>query len=60
MHLENADEKLGVPYLVDCDRAAKTKCVLDIVTITDFKTSSQDKVQVLFTGSLSGLGRLGP
>ena len=44
MHLESSEEKLGVPYLVDCDRTNKVKCVLDIVTITDFKTSSQDKV----------------
>ena len=60
MHLENSKDKFDVPYVVDCDRTAKVKCVLDIVTISDFKTSSQDKVQVLFTGSLDGLGRLGP
>lgn len=44
MHLENSDEKLDVPYLVDCDRSAKVKCILDIVTITDYKVSAQDKV----------------
>ncbi len=60
MRLESAEEKLGIPYNVDCDSSKKEKCVLDIVTITDFTTSSQDKVQVLFTGSLAGQERLGP
>lgn len=40
MHLENSKDKFDVPYVVDCDRTAKVKCVLDIVTISDFKTSS--------------------
>jgi hypothetical protein len=44
MKLENAEDKLGIPYNVECDKDKKYKCVLDIVTITDFKTSSQDKV----------------
>lgn len=60
MHLENSAEKFDVPYLVDCDQITKVKCVLDIVTVTDFKQSARDKVQVLFTGSFNGLGRLGP
>ena len=60
MHLENSLSKVDVPYLVDCDMVNGVKCVLDIVTITDFKTSSTDKVQVLFTGSMSGRERLGP
>ena len=36
MHLENSESKLGIPYLVDCDMNAKVKCILDIVTVTDF------------------------
>ena len=53
MLLEDSESKLGVPYLVDCDNAGN-KCVLDIVTITDFQTSSEQKVQVYISGSLNG------
>ena len=59
MLLENSKSKVGVPYLVDCDDKGN-KCVLDIVTITDFKTSSENKVQVYVSGSLQGNERLGP
>jgi predicted deacylase len=59
MHVEDSESKLGVPYLVDCDDDGN-KCILDIVTITDFKTSSEDKVQVYISGSLQGHERLGP
>ena len=34
--LETSATKLGVPYLVDC---GEDLCVMDIVTVTDFKTS---------------------
>jgi len=60
MQLENATEKLGVPYLVECDAAGTQKCVIDIVTITDVSVSSLDKVQLIVTGSLNGQDRLGP
>jgi len=59
MLLEDSESKVGVPYLVDCDEEGN-KCVLDIITITDFKTSSEGKVQVYITGSLQGDERLGP
>ena len=41
--LENAEEKLGIPYLVDCDNKGN-KCVLDIVTLTDKAAPAEDKV----------------
>lgn len=53
MRLERADTKLDIPYLVDCDDNGN-KCVLDIVTVTDFLTSSDNKVQVYISGSLNG------
>lgn len=56
--LENADEKLGVPYMVNCE--AGKKCILDIVTLTDFETSADEKVQVYISGALHGNERLGP
>ena len=59
MLLENSDTKLGVPYLVHCDDKKETLCVLDIVTVTDFKTSSEEKVQVFVAGSLLGEEKLG-
>ena len=59
MLLENSSSKVGVPYGVNCDDKG-TKCVLDIVTITDFKTSSENKVQVYISGSMQGNERLGP
>ena len=34
--LETSATKLDVPYLVDC---GDDLCVMDIVTVTDFKTS---------------------
>ena len=65
MLLEDANTKLGVPYLVDCieapdgaDEDFNTKCVMDIVTITDFKTPPEEKVQVFIAGSLNGDERL--
>ena len=59
MLLENADTKLDVPYIVYCDDITKEMCVLDIVTVTDFETSSENKVQVFISGSLLGQERLG-
>ena len=57
--LENANDKLGIPYLVDCDSRGN-KCVLDIVTLTDRSTSPEDKVQVYISGALHGNERIGP
>ena len=57
--LENAEEKLGIPYLVDCDKNGN-KCVLDIVTLTDKATPSEEKVQVFISGELHGNERIGP
>ena len=57
--LENAHDKLGIPYLVDCDSNGN-KCVLDIVTLTDRATPSDDKVQVFISGELHGDERIGP
>mgnify|MGYP001043084820 FL=1 len=59
MLLENAEEKIGIPYLVDCDNQGN-KCVLDIVTITDKATPPEDKVQVYISGALHGNERIGP
>ena len=53
MQVESSESKVGVPYLVSCDDE-DNPCILDIVTITDFSTSSEDKVQVFLNGSLSG------
>ena len=57
--LESADEKLGIPYLVDCDSEGN-KCVVDIVTLTDKKTKSEEKVQVYISGAIHGNERVGP
>ena len=59
MLVEDSETKVGVPYLVECDASRSNACVLDIVTVTDFKTSSENKVQVFITGSFSGQERLG-
>lgn len=59
MQLENAEDKLGIPYLVDCDSHGN-KCVLDIVTITDRAAPAEDKVQVYISGELHGNERIGP
>ena len=34
-------------------------CVVDIVTVTDFSVSAENKVQVFISGSLNGEERLG-
>jgi len=60
LSLNNSDSQTGVPYLVDCDDENEIKCVLDIVTITDKKKSSDEKVQVFIAGSLKGNERLSP
>ena len=44
MLLENQDEKFGIPYLIDCDSNSGEKCVVDIVTLTDFASPPEDKV----------------
>ena len=36
MRFENSLQKHGVPYIVDCDHDTGVKCVLDIITISDF------------------------
>jgi len=41
--LETAESKYGIPYLVSC-QASEEKCVLDIVTLTDFESSARNKV----------------
>ena len=58
MTLKNAEEDLGVPYFVNCDDEGQERCVLDIVTITDFKVSAEEKVQVFISGGLHGTDRL--
>ena len=57
--LENAEDKLGIPYLVDCDNNGN-KCVLDIVTLTDRSSPAEGKVQVYISGELHGDERIGP
>ena len=57
--LENAQDKLGIPYMVDCDTSGN-KCVLDIVTLTDRSSPAEDKVQVFISGELHGDERIGP
>ena len=57
--LENASDKLDIPYLVDCDNNGN-KCVLDIVTLTDRSTGPENKVQVYISGELHGNERIGP
>ena len=59
VQLENAEEKLGIPSLVECG-AAKEKCVIDIVTLTDRSVPAKDKVQVYISGALHGNERIGP
>lgn len=44
MLLENQADKFGIPYLIDCDSNGGGKCVLDIVTVTDFASPPEDKV----------------
>lgn len=50
---ETSESKFDVPYLVDCDEDGN-KCVLDILTVTDFNTITDDKVQIYISGSLNG------
>ena len=59
VQLETAEEKLGIPYLTDCDSQGN-KCVLDIVTLTDKATPAEEKVQVYISGTLHGNERIGP
>ena len=59
IQLETAEEKLGIPYLVDCDNKGN-KCVLDIVTLTDKAVPAEEKVQVYISGELHGNERVGP
>ena len=40
LNVTDSEAKVDVPYLYNCDSADTTKCVLDIVTITDSKTPS--------------------
>ena len=58
LKLETAEDKLGIPYLVDCSDGEK--CVVDIVTLTDFNSSAEEKVQVYISGALHGNERIGP
>ena len=44
LNVTDSEKKVNVPYLYNCDSADTTKCVLDIVTITDSKTPSNEKV----------------
>ena len=39
---------------------SSNECVLDIVTVTDHLTSSEDKVQVFISGCTRGDARVGP
>ena len=55
--LENADSKYGIPSMVDCN---SSKCVVDIVTLTDRSTPPDDKAQVYISGALHGNERIGP
>ena len=59
MTLQNAEDDLGIPYLVNCSKEEDQKCVLDIVRITDKSIPAEEKVQVLITGGLHGTDRLG-
>ena len=43
--------------MVDCN---SSKCVVDIVTLTDRSTPPDDKVQVYISGALHGNERIGP
>ena len=56
--LDTAENKLGIPYMVDCE--AGQKCQLDIVTLTDKNSDARDKVQVYISGALHGDDRVGP
>ena len=58
--LETAEDKLDIPYLIDCSSTIGDKCVLDIVTLTDFASPPEDKVQVYISGALPGNERIGP
>ena len=51
--LENQWTKVGVDNTVECLDDGE-QCVVDIVTVTDFATSSEEKVQVFIAGSLHG------
>ena len=42
--LETAEEKLDIPYLIDCSSTPGDKCVLDIVTLTDLASPPEEKV----------------
>ena len=58
MQLSNSKELFGIEHEVECED--KNRCVLDIVTLTDIQSKSEDKTQVYISGALHGNERLGP
>ena len=44
LNVTDSETMVNVPYLYNCDSADTTKCILDIVTITDSNTPSNEKV----------------
>ena len=73
VRIDTAADKLGVEYLVNCGKVdvedededeesddSSNECVLDIVTVTDHLTSSENKVQVFISGCTRGDARVGP
>ena len=61
IQLETAEEKLGIPSLVECRGDVKDEiCVTDIVTLTDRNVAAEDKVQIYISGALHGNERIGP
>ena len=60
MELSDSKAMFGIEHEVICDRKNNQKCVLDIVTLSDFAAPKEEKVQVYISGALHGDERLGP
>lgn len=58
MKLSNSEEMFGIRHEVVCDN--NERCKLDIVTLSDFQSNAEDKVQVYISGALHGNERIGP
>jgi predicted deacylase len=55
-HISSSVEMISKQFKV----SILLRCFLDIVTITDFNTQSEEKAQVYISGTLHGNERIGP
>lgn len=68
--VETSSAKFGIPHYVQCGNfeyefnlfflIKVNRCILDIITVTDFQANNNDKTQVYISGALHGDERIGP